>query len=267
LLGVACVLATVLPPGAARAQGVVGVLGIPQEIAPIEKRLQDVREITVQGIVFRTGTLHGRSVVVGRSGTGKVYAAIAATVLIGHFKPSAIFFSGTAGGVDPALGLGDVVVGTALAHHDFGEVGSNGLRRRGPRNPVTGQLEELSWPAPPELVAVARTVMAQTTLPPVKTDAGERPPRIVEGIIVTGDVFVADAARREELRKNLGATAVEMEGAAVVQTCRQFAVPCLVVRSITDLADGQARASCQSLRAQASENAAALVAAIIGRLR
>ena len=267
LVRAAIVLALVALPGTARAQPLVGVLGITQEITPIETRLQNAREITVQGIVFRSGTLNGRSVVVGRSGTGKVYAAIATTVLIGHFKPAAIFFSGTAGGVDPALGLGDVVVGTSVAQHDFGQQASGGLRRLGPRNPVTGQLEPVLLPAPPQLVDLARETIAHVTLPRVKTDDGERAVRMVEGVIVTGDVFVANAAHREELRKSLGAAAVEMEGAAVMQTCKQFAVPCLVVRSITDRADGQAMASYQTLRARASENAAALVSAMIGRLR
>ena len=66
------------------------MLGIAAEIAPIEKRLKDSREITVQGYVFREGTLNGRRVVVGRSGAGKVNAAIITTLLIDQFKPSAI---------------------------------------------------------------------------------------------------------------------------------------------------------------------------------
>src|SRR6266498_4012540 len=85
------------------AQSVVGVLGIAEEIAPIEKRLQDSRERVIRGYVFRLGALNGRQVVVGRSGAGKVNAAIVTTLLIGHFNPSAILFSGTAGAVDPAL--------------------------------------------------------------------------------------------------------------------------------------------------------------------
>jgi adenosylhomocysteine nucleosidase len=264
----AAVLALLLAaPGAAHAQQVVGVLGIVQEITPIEKRLRDTRETTVEGIVFRTGTLNGQPVVVGRSGTGKVYAAIATTVLIAHFKPSAIFFSGTAGAVDPGLGLGDVVVGTAVAHHDFGQYAQSGLVRRGPRNPVTDQSDPVLLPAHPSLAAAAKEVMAQVKLARVKTNEGERVPRVSEGVIVTGDVFVSNAAQRDELRKSLDAAAVEMEGAAVVQTCRQFAVPCMIVRGITDRADGQAMASYQLLRAQASENAAAVVAAIVERLR
>lgn len=261
------VIAVASSTAAALAQSVVGVLGIPQEITPVEARLRDARETTVQGIVFRTGTLNGQSVVVGRSGTGKVYAAIATTVLIAHFEPSAIFFSGTAGAVDPALGLGDVVVGTSVAQHDFGQYAQSGLIRRGPRNPMTDQLEPVLLPAHPALVSVAKEAMTRVKLPRVETSEGARAPRIVAGVIVTGDVFVSNVAQREELRSSLGAAAVEMEGAAVVQTCRQFAVPCLIVRGITDRADGQAMTSYQSLRAQASENAAAVVAAIVDRLR
>lgn len=83
---------------------------------------------------------------------------------------------------------------------------------------------------------------------------------------MTGDVFLADVARRAELRSALGATAIEMEGAAVVQACRQFGVSCLVIRSITDRADGQAATSYEQFLGTASENAATLVTAMIGRL-
>ena len=113
------VLLLVFPTGAL-AQSVVGVLGIAGEIAPIEKRLQDSRDVAVRGYVFRAGTLNGRQVVVGRSGAGKVNAAIIATLMIGQFNPSAILFSGTAGAIDPALYPGDVVIGGTVAQHDVG---------------------------------------------------------------------------------------------------------------------------------------------------
>lgn len=252
---------------AALAQPVVGVLGIAEEVAPVEKRLQDSREILVRGHVFRRGTLNGQAVVVGRSPAGKVNAAIVATLLIGHFNPSALFFSGTAGAVDPALRPGDVVIGINVAQHDVGLLTSKGIRRRGLRNAVTGELDPVIVPAPETLLAAARQAASGLTLPRLTTTDGERTPRIVEGVIVTGDVFVADVDRRDELRRALGATAVEMEGAAVVQACRQFRVPCLVVRSITDRADGKALANYEEFRATASENAATLVAAIIVRLK
>ena len=255
-------------PSAAMAQSVVGILGIAREIAPIEKRLQDVREVTVRGYVFRVGTLNGRQVVVGRSGVGKVNAAIIATLLINQFNPSAMLFSGTAGAVDPSLRQGDVVIGVTVAHHDTGMQTAEGIQRRPMRNALTGDFDPLLVPAPEPLLAVARQAAQALRLPPVRTpDGKEQAPRIVEGVIITGDVFLSDNARRIELRESLGATAVEMEGAAVVQTCRQFGVPCLVVRSITDRADGQAVNNYEQFLATASENAAALVAAVVAGLK
>jgi adenosylhomocysteine nucleosidase len=262
------VLLLLVIPSGAFAQAVVGILGIAREIARIEKRLQDVREVTVRGYVFRLGTLNGRPVVVGRSGAGKVNAAIVTTLLIGQFNPSAILFSGTAAAIDPALRQGDVVIGTAVSHHDAGMQTSEGIRQRGMRNAVTGDLDPIVVPAPESLLSVARRSAPATQLPPIRTPDGEqRSARIVEGVIVTGDVFLADNARRIALRDGLGAAAVEMEGAAVVQTCRQFAVPCLIIRSITDRADGEAMANYEQFLVTASENAASVAATVIDGLK
>jgi adenosylhomocysteine nucleosidase len=253
-------------PSTALAQAVVGVLGIAEEVRPIENKLQGSRDVVVRGYVFRLGTLNGRQVVVGRSGAGKVNAAIVATVLIGQFNPSALLFSGTAGAIDPALRPGDVVIGERVAQHDVGFQTPNGIRRRGLRNSVTGELDPLLVPAPEALLAAARRAVQGMTLPPIQTPEGNRVPRIVEGVIVTGDVFLSDAGRRDELRRSFGATAIEMEGAAVVQTCRQFRVSCLVVRSVTDRADRQAGSDYERFLVTASENAAAIVSAIVARL-
>lgn len=265
---VAVVLLILVVPCGTFAQSPVGVLGIAREIAPIETRLQDAREVAVKGYVFRVGSLNGRQVVVGRSGAGKVNAAIVATLMIAQFNPSVVLFSGTAGAIDSALRQGDVVIGTTVAHHDAGQQTADGLRRRGVRNAVTGELEPLLMPAPELLLEVARQAAQGLRLPSVRTpDGADRTPRIVEGVIVTGDVFMADNARRVALRESLGATAVEMEGAAVVQTCRQFGVPCLVIRSITDRADGEALTNYEQFLVTASENAATLVATMIARLK
>jgi adenosylhomocysteine nucleosidase len=264
---IAVVLLVPFLPAEASGQSVVGVLGIASEVTPVEKRLVNVREVPVQGYVFREGTLNGRRVVVGRSGTGKVNAAIVATLLIERFAPSAILFSGTAGAVDPALFPGDVVIGTTVAQHDAGLQTADGIRRRGLRNPLTGELDPLLVPAPEALLAAAKSSVPALRLPVLAApNGGQRTPQVVEGVIVTGDVFLADVIRRAELRSALGATAIEMEGAAVVQVCRQFKVACLVIRSITDRADGQASTSYDQFVAPASENAASLVAAIIARL-
>ena len=260
------VLLLAIVAGAAEAQSIIGVLGIEREVAAIESRLQGSREVPVRGYVFRVGTLNGRQVVVGRTAAGKVNAAIAATVLIGHFNPSALFFSGTAGAIDQALRPGDVVIGTGVVQHDAGAITPAGIQRRGLRNSVTGEVDPLIVPAPEALLMASRRAVEGLTLTPIESADGKRVPRIVEGVVVTGDVFVSDAATRDDLRSSLNASAVEMEGAAMVQACRQFSVPCLVVRSITDRADGQAMTNYKLFIAVASENAATVVAAIIARL-
>jgi adenosylhomocysteine nucleosidase len=158
------------------------------------------------------------------------------------------------------------VIGATVAQHDAGLQLPDGIRRQGLRNVVTGERDPLLVPAPDMLLAAARRSASNVALRPVKTGQAERVPRITEGVIVTGDVFLADVARRDELRKSLGAAAVEMEGAAVVMTCRRFGVPCLVVRSISDSADLQASTTFDEFLPVASENAAALVAEIIARL-
>ena len=247
----------------AAAQSVVGILGIASEVRPFEQQMQNGRDVAVNGYVFRAGVLNGRDVVIGRSGAGKVNAAIVATLMLSRFKPAAVFFSGTAGALDPALRQGDVVVGATVAQHDAGALTAAGMRRSGLRNVVTGELEPVLVPAPLALLATARGAIQALTLPSMKTPDGERVPRVLEGVIVTGDVFLTDPVRRDELRSVLGATAVEMEGAAVVQTCRQFAVPCLVVRGITDRADTDAGSDYRQYVGVASENAAAVVAAVI----
>jgi adenosylhomocysteine nucleosidase len=262
----ALVLGLLAYTNAAVAQSVVGVLGIDDEVQPLEQRIQNGRAVTVSGYVFRLGMLDGRDIVVGHSGAGKVNAAIVATVMIGRFHPSAVLFSGTAGAVDESLRQGDVVIGSAVAQHDAGLLTANGIRRRGLRNAVSGELDPVAVPSPAPLLATARRAIQGLVLASIKTPDGERVPRVTEGVIVTGDVFVSDPARRDELRSALGATAVEMEGAALVQTCRQFAVPCLVVRGITDTADPQAAADYRQFLTIASRNAADVVAAIIRAL-
>jgi adenosylhomocysteine nucleosidase len=94
-----------------------------------------------------------------------------------------------------------------------------------------------------------------------------RAPKVREGVIVTGEAFIASGARREELRRELQADAVEMEGAAVAQVCVEFNTPLIVIRSITDRADGEADGSYLRFVEPASQNAAAVTLATIREWR
>jgi len=223
------------------------VIGIPSEIAPVEARLGDATVSRIQGIVFTSGVIDGTRIVAVRSGVGKVSAAMAATLLLDHFSPAAVVFSGTAGAVDAELDPGDVVIGVGVGYHDYGNVTVGGLVRSPTRDYASGKIDPAFFPASPDLLAAAR-----------RAAGAMNGTRIREGLIVTGDAFMASPAHRTELRRELNAAAVEMEGAAVAQVCMRFGVPVIVIRSITDRADGNAGQSYSKFRDTAARNAADL---------
>ena len=198
-----------------------------------------------------------------RLGVGKVNAAVAVTLLLDHFSPTAVILSGTAGAVDPDLNPGDVVVGTSVRYHDFGTMTADAFVREPTRDPTSGQLDRVLFPAGDELLAAARRAAITFEPSRLADDAVGPAPQIREGAIVTGDVFISSLPLREELRRELNATAVEMEGAAVAQVCARFGVRLLVIRSITDRAEAQATGSYQRNVDLASRNAADLALATI----
>jgi len=85
------------------------------EIETLGQELTDKKEMTIQGIRFTTGSLKDRRVVLAHSGIGKVNAATAATLLVEQFQPTHVLFTGIAGGLNPDLRPGDVVIGAKTA--------------------------------------------------------------------------------------------------------------------------------------------------------
>jgi adenosylhomocysteine nucleosidase len=238
------------------------VIGIATEVAHIESALSDVATQKIRGLAFTTGALGNDRVVLVRSGVGKVNAAMVATLLVDHFAPSAVLFSGTAGAVDPELGPGDIVIGSAVGYHDYGSDTAREFVRWQTRDPISGERNPLLFPANAELLEAARRAVPTLTLK-AEESATRSSPSVREGVILTGDSFMANPARRDELRRTFNASAVEMEGAAVVQVCAQLGVPVLVIRSITDSSDGGAPANYQLFIESASRNAAELTLATI----
>jgi adenosylhomocysteine nucleosidase len=258
LLAILLALAAWTQAAAQQRGRLIGVIGISREIAPVEARVEGASVTRIQGVVFTSGVIEGNRIVTVRSGVGKVDAAMAATLLVDHFAPSAVIFTGTAGAIDPELSPGDVVIGTAVGYHDYGSFTANAFIRSTTGNAASGQADPALFPADSQLLGAARRAAAIVKL------SGS--PRIREGVIVTGDAFVSSPSLRSELRRELKATAVEMEGAAVVQVCARFGVPVIVIRSITDHADGDASGSYRRFVDDASRNAANLAIATIHEL-
>jgi adenosylhomocysteine nucleosidase len=233
------------------------------EVELLEKRLTDAREQEIEGLTFMSGRLGGKPVVIAWTGVGKVNAAMTTTLLVEHFKPTRVIFTGIAGAIDPNLEPGDIVIAKQTAHHDMGMLGPEGVEPGGVKNRLTGDDNPVFFPADPNLLAAAECASRKVVFDPIDLQSGQRPPRVVTGTVVTGDAFVASKEKAKELQEKFGADAVEMEGAAVAQVCYQRGIGCVVIRSMSDKADESAVVDKQLFYALAAKNSADLVAGII----
>jgi adenosylhomocysteine nucleosidase len=246
---------------------VTAILGaFQQEIILLEDELTDTLEQRIEGIRFVSGKLSGKRVVIAFTGIGKVNAAMTTTLLIEHFKPNKIIFTGIAGGVNPELQPGDIVIAEKTAHHDMGTIWPEGLFHKGVKNRLDGWENPVFFNADEHLLKLAERAAEKVELGSIQIIAGERAPKVIKGVVVTGDTFIASTAKCAELRKKLGADAVEMEGAAVAQLCYQRQIGYLVIRSISDKADEGAVLDKQTFYIMAAKNSAMLVAEIVGLL-
>lgn len=247
------------------AQEITGILGaFPPEIVLLQSRMENKRDTIIRKTRFTTGILNGRKVVLAQTGIGKVNAAITTTLMIEHFLPREIIFSGIAGGIDPKLFPGDIVVGTQVTYHDFGSVQDNGMVYWATKNPFTLKENPVSFACDSALIQKAILKSAALKFSKVLRSNGSFLPSVAKGVIVTGDVFVSSETVTQRLRTDLKALATEMEGAAIAQTCYQQNVPFLIIRSLSDNANEKAKGDMMRFYQIAAENAAMLVIAMVG---
>ena len=237
-----------------------------EEIVLLKEQLKEPREHNFEGITFFTGVLGDRNVVVAEAGVGKVNAAMTATLLIEHFRPDEVIFTGIAGSTNPEILPGDIVIGEKSAQHDRGHVMPENFEARGTINPINKNRNPIFFPVDEKLLRAAVAASETVQLEQIDTQNGSRQPKTVRGVIVTGDCFVASNVFRSMLREKFDADAVEMEGAAVAQICYQQQVPCIVIRSISDSADARAAVDLEKFYKTAAKNSATLVAEMVDHL-
>lgn len=247
--------------------GPLAILGIHSETNLLASKLTARKEVRLLRVPFYVGKLNGVRVVLARCGVGKVNAAMTTTLLIDHFHPRGIVFTGSAGALNPDLTPGDVVIGTKTAQHDYGVLTEAGMKRQPTEGIGMRDENPLYFPADPRLLKAARQAATTTTLDPVDLGDTKHQPRILDGIIITGDVFVASQANNDEMRKSLGADAVEEEGAAVAQVCWQEKTPFLAIRSISDNANSKTPINYDRFYKLAALNSGRLVVNIVACLK
>ena len=217
----------------------LGILSaIPEELRHLEDRTEGSQSIG--GLSFHRGRIEGRPAVFVETGIGKVNSALTATILAQHFGCRALIFGGVAGGIDPRLGIGDVVVATKLVQHDYGALNQGRILAYQPGVPPLPGLDRTpGYFLDANLEQKLRARLAGLELPSLEaavTGVAPRRATLHFGTIVSGDTFVNCAETRQRLESEYGALAVEMEGAAVAQVADRFGLPWVVVRCLSDLA-------------------------------
>jgi adenosylhomocysteine nucleosidase len=215
------------------------ICAIEQELGHLHNALEDARGEVVAHARFDRGRLDGHEVVLVGGGIGKVNTAVVATVLANRFGCRTIVFSGVAGGLDPALHIGDVVIADRTVQHDAGVIDDERPQiYQAGHVPFINPTARLGYPVDPALLGRVKERLNGFALPPLSRAAGghDQPPRIAYGTILTGDQFLHNETVRDRLHRELGGVAIEMEGGAVAQVCEAFGIPWLVIRALSDLA-------------------------------
>lgn len=212
-----------------------------EELRALLPALEKPQQATFAGRRFHLGQMHGQPVVLVLSGIGKVAAATTAALLLHEVEVERIVFTGAAGGLGAGVRVGDVVVARELLQHDMDasplfprfEVPLTGRARF----PADAALSDALAAAALHCLNEARVRIGEAHL----ADFGIDSPLLHEGLVISGDRFVATAAESAALRAVLpDALAVEMEGAALAQVCADFGAPFAVLRTVSDRADDSA---------------------------
>lgn len=228
----------------------IAVIGaMEQEVEQLRATLENAKTETIANSEYTTGTYKGKEVILLKSGIGKVNAAMTTTVLLHTFKPDVVINTGSAGGYDPALEVGAVVISDEVRHHDV-DVTIFGYEM--------GQVPQMpaAFKADMKLMEVAREAV---------TEVGEHQYGV--GLICSGDAFMNDPERVEKVREYFPQMkAVEMEAAAVAQVCHQFDTPFVVIRALSDIAGKESNVSFDEFLPVAAKHSTAIVLKAIEKL-
>jgi adenosylhomocysteine nucleosidase len=261
------------------------------EWTALQVMLRDRKDHLVNGTTFATGTIEGKPVVLFLSGISMVNAAMTTQLALDRFTIDRIVFSGIAGGVDPDLAIGDVVVPeewsqyleAVFAREKDGDYtvpsyAGKPLANYGMMFPQPvqiakggGELEKRMWfPVDAQLLAVAKTTASETAL---KDCAAEnkclthKPKIVIGGHGVSGQAFVDNKAFRQYVRKTFDADVLDMESAAVAHVAYANKIPFIAFRSLSDLAGGgEGENEIGTFFQLASDNSASVVKAFLKAL-
>ncbi len=228
--------------------GIIGAMEL--EVETLKEKMTIHNIVKKASMDFYEGILNGVSVVIVRSGVGKVNAGICVQILADLFQVTHIINTGVAGSLNAKIDIGDVVVSTDAMYHD---VDATIFGYQPGEIPQMGQREFIADKA---LVELTQTVCAK-----VNPDI-----HIFPGRVVSGDQFVSDKSVKERLVNVFGGFCTEMEGTAIAQAATLNSIPFVIIRAISDKADEAAEMDYPAFERKAAADCAKLVAHMIQKI-
>lgn len=219
-----------------------------EEIEPLIANFSDVKVTEFANNKYYEVNFNGIDIVIAYSKIGKVFASLTATTMIEKFGCNKLLFSGVAGAINPSLKIGDLIVATKLCQHDL-DITAFGH----PYGYVPGGAVYIE--SDKELIKLANEVSNDLNI------------KLTEGIIATGDQFVANEERKNWIGNTFKADALEMEGASVAIVCNALSVPFLILRSISDSADMDAGFSFDEFLKSSALRSAEFIMEVVKRVK
>ncbi len=224
------------------------------EIDTLKACLKNICLHNYGNLKIYTGNISDHEIILAKSGVGKVCAAINTQYIIDKFNPDYIINTGVAGAIAQELEVGDIVIATSLVQHDFdatalGYVKGYACTGGDNQKPTYFYTDEKLINAFEKAVGSVHTVS-----------------KIHKGLIATGDMFIGTPDKKSELRSLFNAMAAEMESSAIAQCANSNNVPCLVVRTISDLADCTANKPFAEVEKQMAELSASTIEILLDSL-
>lgn len=228
----------------------IAVIGaMEEEVELLRNALNNTEVTTIANSEYTSGTYKGKEVVLLKSGIGKVNAAMSTTILLNEFNPDIVINTGSAGGYDPTLEVGAIVISDEVRHHDVDVTIFNYEMGQVPQMPAAFEADK-------RLIRLAEEAVS---------DIGEH--QFGVGLICSGDSFMNDPERVAKVREYFPQMkAVEMEAAAVAQVCYQFNTPFVVIRALSDIAGKESNISFDEFLPIAAKHSTEIVLKTIEKL-
>jgi len=218
-----------------------------EEIVPLLKYFTNVKKVQYANNIYYEAKYNNIDIVVAYSKIGKVFSTLTASTMIQKFGCDTLLFSGVAGGINPKLKIGDLIVANKLTQHDLDITAFGHPHGYVPGGEVYVNTDE-------KLKNIALEVAQQNDI------------KIIEGVIATGDQFICNEDKKDFIKNTFNADALEMEGASVAVVCDALNVPCLILRAISDTADMDAGFNFDEFLETSAKQSADFLVKIIDKL-